>query len=60
MAFIKIMDFTGSIEAVVFPKAFVNLADILVPEACVAISGKVSVRNGEKSIVIEKAKKIEV
>jgi DNA polymerase-3 subunit alpha len=60
MAFIKIMDFTGSIEAVVFPKAFVTLADILVPEACVAISGKVSVRNGEKSIVIEKAKKIEV
>ncbi len=58
MAFIKIADFTGSIEAVVFPTVFQEFIDILVAEKCIAISGKVSNRNGEKSIIIEDLKEV--
>jgi len=58
MAFLKISDLTDSIEAVVFPSIFKNFMDILVPEKCIALSGKVSNRNGEKSIIIEAVKEI--
>ncbi|PIZ87130.1 DNA polymerase III subunit alpha [Candidatus Nomurabacteria bacterium CG_4_10_14_0_2_um_filter_30_12] len=58
MAFLKISDFTDSIEAVVFPSIFKESIDILIPEKCIAFSGKVSLRNGEKSIIIEAVKEI--
>lgn len=58
MAFIKISDLTDSIEAVAFPTMFKGSIDILVPEKCVALSGKISNRNGEKSIIIEAVKEI--
>ncbi len=56
MAFIKMMDETGSIEAVIFPKSFVEYKNILKPEACIAIKGRLSNRNGELSIVAEALK----
>ena len=58
MAFLKISDLTDSIEVVAFPTVFKNSIDILVPEKCIAFSGKVSLRNGEKSIIIEAVKEI--
>jgi DNA polymerase-3 subunit alpha len=58
MAFLKISDLTDSIEAVVFPSIFKESIDILVPEKCIAFSGKISNRNGEKSIIIEAVKEI--
>jgi len=58
MAFLKISDLTDSIEAVAFPSIFKASIDILVPEKCIAFSGKVSNRNGEKSIIIEAVKEI--
>jgi len=58
MAFLKIADLTDSIEAVAFPKLFQNSIDILIQEKCVAIAGKVSLRNGEKTIIIEGVKEI--
>ena len=58
MAFLKIGDLTDSIEAVAFPSIFKESIDILVPEKCIALSGKVSNRNGEKSIIIEAVKEI--
>ena len=58
MAFLKISDLTGTIEAVAFPSIFKASIDILVPEKCIAFSGKVSNRNGEKSIVIEAVKEV--
>jgi DNA polymerase-3 subunit alpha len=58
MAFLKIADLTDSIEAVVFPSIFKETVDIFVPEKCIAFSGKVSNRNGEKSIIIEAVKEI--
>jgi DNA polymerase-3 subunit alpha len=58
MAFIKISDFTGTIEAVVFPKLYKSAETTIVIENCIAFTGKVSLRNGEKSIIIENAKAI--
>ena len=58
MAFLKIADLTDSIEAVCFPSTFKDSIDILVPEKCIALSGKVSLRNGEKSIIIEALKEV--
>ncbi len=58
MVFIKLSDLTGSIEAVVFPKVFQNHKDIIRPENCIALKGRLSDRNGEKSIVVEKIKTI--
>ena len=56
MAFIKIADFDGSIEAVVFPKNYTEHKAILQPETCIALKGKVSNRNGELSMVAEALK----
>ena len=58
MAFLKIADLSDAIEAVAFPSVFQAAADILVPEKCIALSGKVSNRNGDKSIIIEAVKEI--
>jgi DNA polymerase III subunit alpha len=56
MLFIRFADLTGSIEGVVFPKTLETYKDIFVPEACIACVAKVSKRNNEVSLIIEKAK----
>ena len=56
MAFLRIADLYDSIEAVAFPKLFKDTANILVQDKCIALTGRVSLRNGEKSIIIEKVK----
>jgi DNA polymerase-3 subunit alpha len=56
MAFIKLADFSGHVEAVVFPKSYVEYKNILKPEAVIAIKGRVSNRNGEFSVVTEALK----
>jgi DNA polymerase-3 subunit alpha len=56
MAFIKIADYDGAIEAVVFPKNFVAYKKLLVPETVIALMGKLSSRNGELSMVADKLK----
>ncbi len=58
MAFLKIADLTSSIEAVCFPSLYKDMVEILIAEKCIALSGKVSNRNGEKSIIIEAVKEI--
>jgi len=58
MAFIKISDYTGSIDAVVFSKLFEINKDILNKDTIIALQGKITERNGEKSIMIENFKKI--
>jgi len=56
MAFLKVADFTGSLEAVVFPKTLAVYRTILNPDVCIALKGKMSERNGQKSIIIDKIK----
>jgi DNA polymerase-3 subunit alpha len=56
MAFIRLADYDGSIEAVVFPKSFAEYKSILKPESCIALKGKLSSRNGELSLVADALK----
>lgn len=58
MAFLKITDKSGSMEAVAFPKTFEKYKDILVADTCIAIKGKISERNGAMSILAEIIKKV--
>lgn len=53
MAFMTVADFTGSVEVVVFPRTYAEAKHTLVPEACLAVKGKVSHRNGEFSILAD-------
>jgi DNA polymerase-3 subunit alpha len=58
MAFVKIGDQTSQIEVVVFPKIFTTSHEAIEEGAVVAISGKISIRNDEKSILVDKIKKL--
>lgn len=58
MAFLKIADFTDSIEAVVFPKLFASHKLILTQDAVLVLEGKVSMRNDIPSVIIEKVKRL--
>ncbi len=58
MAFIKLEDLTGSIEAVAFPETWKTYAMMLQPDKTVAIKGKVSIREGERTIIIDNVKEI--
>lgn len=59
MIFMRLSDFTGSIETVVFPKVYDQFKDILAVENCVVVKGTVSTRNDTKSILVEKIKVLE-
>jgi len=59
MAFIKIADFEDSIEAVVFPKLFVENKSLLENDKCVALKGRISNRNGDTSLVVEAMKELQ-
>lgn len=56
MTFMKVADLSGSIECVAFPRILTEFKNILIPEQCVAIKGKISNRNGSLSIIVEKVK----
>ena len=56
MGFLKVADFSDSIDVVVFPRTFKDYEPIMAPGACVALKGKISDRNGETSFVVERAK----
>lgn len=58
MAFVKVSDLDSTMEGVVFSKPYLALHELLVVDTCLAVSAKISERNGEKSIVIEKAKTV--
>ena len=58
MAFVKVGDLTSSIEGVLFTKPFAELQNILLVDTVVAVQARVSERNGEKSLIIEKAKAV--
>jgi DNA polymerase-3 subunit alpha len=58
MAFLKLADYSGSIECVVFSRLYAQFRDLLRAENCVALKGRLSMRNGEPSIVIENIKEL--
>ena len=58
MAFVKISDFSDSIETVVFPRTFEQFKNIILVDKCVAIKGKISIRNNETTIAIDAIKEL--
>ncbi len=56
MAFIQIADFSGSAEAVVFPRTYKENKDLIVADKCLAFKAKVNTRNNEKGFVLERVK----
>ena len=59
MAFLRIADFTGSIEVVVFPRTLTEVKEMLALDKMVAIKGRFSRRNDSPSLVAEKIKALE-
>jgi DNA polymerase III subunit alpha len=58
MFFITFADLNDEIELVVFPRTLQEFSSIFVPDQCIAVKAKVSIRNGEKTLIAEKAKKL--
>lgn len=59
MAFVKLTDATGTLECVLFPEVFENNKQLFeTTDRCIKIKGKISERNGEKSIIVEKVKEL--
>ncbi len=56
MAFVRLADLTGPIEVVFFPRLFNDHKQLLVPESCIAVKGRISNRNGAVSLVAEAVK----
>ncbi len=56
MAFVTISDFSGSSEAVVFPRVYKEFHTLIVPDRCVAVKATINTRNGEKNFIIERVK----
>lgn len=59
MAFIMLGDKGDTIEMVAFPETYQTYKDILVPGSCVAVKGRLSIRNDEPTIALEKVKGLE-
>jgi DNA polymerase-3 subunit alpha len=58
MCFLKIADMTGSLDCVVFPKTYEELKKFCVVDKLVTVKGKISDRNGERSMLIDKIKEL--
>lgn len=56
MSFVRISDFTGSLECIFFPQVLGQYRLLLKPENCVAIKARVTVRDGEKGFIVEEMK----
>jgi len=56
MAFIVLSDQTDTIEMVAFPETYASQKDLFSVGTCLAIKGKLTIRNDEPSIVIDRVK----
>ena len=58
MIFMKLSDYTDSVEVVIFPKIFEKYAGIIREGNCIAVKGRHSIRNDEHSILAEEIKEM--
>lgn len=58
MAFITLGNHTHTIEMVAFPEVYQTFKELFEPGSCVAIKGKLSIRNDEPSILIDKVRSL--
>ncbi len=55
MAFVALQDFSGTLEAVFFPRTFKEAESAIQPGRCIVVRGRLSARNGEQSFIAEGA-----
>lgn len=60
MALVTLRDYTSSIEVAVFPETYKQFKNLLVIDSPIVVSGKASTRNGEKTLVVDVIKKLEI
>ncbi len=53
LLFMRVADFSGSIEMVVFPKIYEQFKSVLVPDKCVVMRAKTSFRNESPSLILD-------
>jgi DNA polymerase-3 subunit alpha len=58
MAFVRISDYKDVMECVCFPEIYTTNRPILIEGSCALFKGKVSLRNGEKSMVVDAIKQL--
>ncbi|MDP3956160.1 MAG: DNA polymerase III subunit alpha [bacterium] len=58
MAFGRLSDYDSDIEMVIFSTIYAEYKEIIEPGTCLVIKGKMSYRNGEPSVIVEKIKKL--
>jgi DNA polymerase-3 subunit alpha len=58
MAFIQLEDLSGTIEAVAFPTTYKKYINMFLEDKILAIKCKVSIRDGEKTLIIDEVKEI--
>ncbi len=58
MAFVKLSDYSDTLETVVFPRTMTEFKNLLIKDKCVAVKGKVSLRNGETTLIVDKMKEL--
>lgn len=58
MAFVELQDLHGTIEAVTFPETYAKYRAMLVADKTIALKGKIKIRDGERTLVIESVKEI--
>ena len=59
MAFIRLADQKDYIETVAFPEVYHQNRLLLQPGQCIAIKGKLSIRNDEPSVLLDKVKSLD-
>jgi DNA polymerase-3 subunit alpha len=58
MLFVKLSDFNDTIEIVLFPRSLNAYGNIIREGNCVAVKGRISLRNNEPSIICEEMKEL--
>jgi len=52
-------DFSDSIETVFFSKIYHRFRELIQPDVCVAIKGRISIKNGDQTIVVDAIKNLQ-
>lgn len=58
MLFVKLADFTDSIETVIFPRMLLSFGHLFQIGNCIVIKGKLSFRNSNPSIIVDELKRL--
>lgn len=59
MAFLQVEDMTGQVDAVVFPKVYEEIKDLLIENALLVLSGKVDNKDDESQLLVDSAEAVE-